>query len=65
MPSPLAHLQRRLDLVLAEVVVELHEVLHGALVVSVDGDPLAPLGSWVDGIEADGDFTLDMAPDRV
>jgi hypothetical protein len=65
MPAPLAHLQGRLDLVFAQVVLELHEVLHGALVISVDGDPLAPLRGRVDGVETDGDFTLDVAPDRL
>ena len=34
MPSPLAHLQGSLDFVFAQVVLELHEVLHGALVIT-------------------------------
>src|SRR5207244_10954203 len=43
------------------VILELHQVFHGALVVSVDGNPLAALHGRIDGVEAARDFVLDLA----
>ena len=55
-----AHFQRRLDPVLHEVVLQLQQVLHGVLVVGVDGDPFTPLGRRVDGIQADSNFAFQV-----
>ena len=51
-PTALAHLQRRFHSVLSQVVLQLQQVLHGVLVVGVDGDPFTALGRGVDGIQA-------------
>ena len=63
MPTALAHLQRRLHLVLCQVVLQLEQVLHGVLVVGVDGNPFTALGRGVDGIQADRDLAFQVLAD--
>jgi hypothetical protein len=58
-------LQRRIHTVLLEAVVQLDEISERILVISVDGDPLAPLRGGVDGVKADGDFPFQVTADRV
>jgi hypothetical protein len=65
MSAPTAILKSRLHSVLSEVEAKPQEVRERVLIVRVDGDPLAPLRGWVDGVEADGDLALDVAPDRL
>ena len=60
MPPAFAHFQRRLDLVLCEVVLQLQQVLHGVLVVGVDDDPFTALCGWVDGIQSHRDFAFQV-----
>ena len=63
MPTALAHFQRRLNLVLCQVVLQLQQVLHGVPVVGIDGDPLTALGRGVNGIQAHGDFAVQVLAD--
>jgi hypothetical protein len=53
MASAFAHFQRRLHLVLPEVVLELQEVFHCVLVIGIDGDPFTTLCGRVYGVQAD------------
>src|ERR1019366_1763225 len=64
-PAAVALLKRRLHSILFEVVAKLDEVWERILVIRVDGHPLTPLSSRVDGIEGDGDFAIDVAPEGV
>src|SRR5208283_1992230 len=47
------------------VIAKLDEIRERILVIGIDGHPLTPLRGRVDGIEGDGDFTLDVAPEGV
>ena len=60
---PFAHFQRRLHLVLPEVVLEPQEVFHRVLVIGVVGDPFATLGGGIYRIQTNRDLTLEMPPD--
>ena len=50
MAPAFAHFQGRFHLVLPELVLQFQQVLHGVLVIRIDGDPFAPLRLWVDGV---------------
>ena len=60
-----AHLQRRFHLVLCKVVLQLQQVLHGVLVVGVDGNPLTALRRGVNGIQADSNLVFQVLADGV
>src|SRR5215471_12969003 len=53
---PFAHFQRRLHLVLPEVVLEPQEVFHRVLVIGVVGDPFATLGGGIYRIQTKRDL---------
>jgi hypothetical protein len=61
--TPFAHLQGRLDLVLAQVVLQFEEVVHGVLVIGVNGDPFASLSRWVNGVEPNRDCPFQVPAD--
>jgi hypothetical protein len=60
MPAALAHFQRRFHPVLCQVVLLLEQVLHGVLVVGVNGDPFTALRRGVDGVQADRNFAFQV-----
>jgi hypothetical protein len=65
MSARAAFLKSRLHPILPEVEAELAEISERILIVRVDGHPLRAPGDRVDGVEADSDFTLKVAVDRV
>src|SRR5215472_6408455 len=64
MPSPPAHFECRFDVVLPEVVLELQQVFHGFLVISINGHPFAALSQGIDCVQTDCDLSLQMTTDR-
>jgi hypothetical protein len=58
-------LKRRIYTILLETGAKPYEIRDRILVISVDGDPLAPLRGGVDGVKADGDFAFQVAADGV
>ena len=65
MTAPLAHLQRRLDSVPSQPVLQLQQVLQRILVVGIDRQPFTALRVGVDCIQPNRDLSLQVAPDRV
>jgi len=58
-------LQGRLHPILPEMEAELEEIRERILIVRVDGHRLRALGSRIDGVDADGDFALEVPADCV
>src|SRR6266404_4037442 len=64
MPTPLAHLQGGLDLVLVEEVLELEKVFHRSSIVGINRDPLRSLCLGVNRVQPDGEVAFQVTADR-
>src|SRR5258708_23241645 len=63
MPTPLAHLQGGLYLVLVEEVLELEKVFHRPGIIGINRDPLRALCRGINRVQADGEFAFQVTPD--
>src|SRR5260370_17146750 len=63
MPTPLAHLQGGLHLVLVEEVLELEKVFHRPGIIGINRDPLRALCRGVNPVQPDGQFAFQVTPD--
>src|SRR5690242_18985750 len=63
MPTPLAHLQGGLHLVLVEEVLQLEQVFHRTGIIGINRDPLRVLCRGVNRVQPDGEFAFQVTPD--
>src|SRR6266850_5837075 len=64
MPTPLAHLQGGLHLVLLEGVLQFEQVFHRPGIIGINRDPLRALCRGVNRVQADGEFAFQVTADR-